>query len=171
MTAKAPICKPINGKTDEPIWVITDTSVHGIGVYYGQGPTWQRCRPAGFLSRKFTPAQMNYCTWEHELLGVLEALLHWKDRLLGIKFMVITDHQALTFFKEAPMHSPHRLWWWEYLSRFDFKIKYLKGDDNKIADTLSHYYANDEEGETHDLSEYARANSRLDPEGDDLTRN
>jgi hypothetical protein len=46
-------------KLKEKIWVITDTSATGIGAWYGQGPTWDMCWPAGFISRKFTPAQMN----------------------------------------------------------------------------------------------------------------
>jgi hypothetical protein len=116
IVAKAPILKPVDGKLNIPIWVLTDASVSGIGAWYGQGPTWDTCRPAGFLSRKFMPAQMNYCTWEQELLGVLEALLRWEDKLMGLKFTVITDHQALTFFNETATKSQRQMRWWEYLS-------------------------------------------------------
>ena len=58
--------------------------------------------------------------------------------------------------------------WWEYLSRFDFKIEYIKGESNKVADSLSCYYMSDRPNETHDISEYVNADSRLDPEGYDL---
>ncbi|KAF8644621.1 hypothetical protein AX14_009382 [Amanita brunnescens Koide BX004] len=169
LVAKAPACRPINSKSGEKIWVISDASATGIGAWYGQGPTWDACRPAGFISRKFTPAQMNYCTWEQELLGVLEALLRWEDKLLGLPFTIVTDHQALTFFNEAPTRSQRRMRWWEYIGRFDFKMQYLKGEKNKVADSLSRYFANDKPDEKHDVSAYVNADARLDPEGEDLT--
>ena len=60
--------------------------------------------------------------------------------------------------------------WWEYLSRFEYKIDYIKGETNKVADSLSCYYMSDSPGETHDVSEYVNADSRLDPDGDDLPK-
>ena len=54
---------------------------------YGQGKSWDTCRPAGCLSKS---AQHNYHTYEHENLVVLEALIKWEDKLLGRKFTVVT---------------------------------------------------------------------------------
>ena len=149
LVSKNLVCKPVDRRLDIPIWVITDASATGVGALYGQGKTWDSCAPAGFLSRKFTSAQMNYCTWERELLAIIEALMRWEDKLLGLQFTVVTDHQALTFFKEAPSGSQCRVRWWEYLSRFSFKIQYLKGDKNLVADALSQYFSGDEPGESH----------------------
>ncbi len=122
------------------------------------------------MSHKFTMAQFNYATWEHELLAVLEVLLRWEDKLLGLKFIIVTNHKALTFFKEAPYSTPRHMRWWEYLSRFDFRIEYIRGESNKVADSLSRYYMSDSPDEIHDISEYVNADSRLDPEGDNLPR-
>jgi hypothetical protein len=122
------------------------------------------------MSRKFTSAQFNYATWEHELLAVLEALLRWEDKLLGLHFTIVTDHKALIFFKEAPYTTQRRTRWWEYLSRFDYKIKYIKGELNRVADSLSRYYMSDSPNEKHDISEYVNADMRLDPDGDDLLK-
>jgi hypothetical protein len=66
---------------------------------YGQGKTWQTCCPAGFISKKFTVAQMNYRVFEMETIAILKALLKWEDKLLRQKIMVVTDHKALEFFK------------------------------------------------------------------------
>src|ERR1700730_16919966 len=120
------------------------------------------------MSRKFTLAQIDYATWEHELLAVLEALLRWEDKLLGLKFTIVTDHKALTFFKDTPYTTQRRMRWWEYLSRFDYSIEYIEGSTNKVADSLSRYYQSDEPEETHDVSEYVNADSRLDPDDEDL---
>ena len=54
---KTPILKPIDPRRPETIWLICDASVHGLGALYGQGEEWKTCRPAGFLSKKFTSAQ------------------------------------------------------------------------------------------------------------------
>ena len=85
---RLPILKPVDFNRNEPVWVITDGSWTGISVMYGQGKSWDTCRPAGFLSKKFTSAQHNYHTHKHETLAVLEALMKWEDKLLGRKFMV-----------------------------------------------------------------------------------
>lgn len=99
ITARTLVLKPIKPSVGEPIWVICDASVSGIGAMYGQGPTWQTCRPAGFMSKKFTAAQHNYRVFELETLAILEALLKWEDKLLGHRIHVVTDHKSLEFFK------------------------------------------------------------------------
>jgi hypothetical protein len=115
MACKAPILKPVNPNKDEPIWVICDASVHGVGAVYGQGPTWQTCRLAGIMSKKFTTAQHAYRVFEMETLAILEALLKWEDKLLGYKINVITDHEALKFFKTQSRLSPRQARWMEFL--------------------------------------------------------
>ena len=70
-----PILKPVDFNRNEPVWVITDGSQTGISAMYGQGENWDTCRPAGFLSKKFTSAQHNYHTHKHKTLAVLEALM------------------------------------------------------------------------------------------------
>lgn len=95
---KAPILKPIDPRNNEPIWVICDASKTGIGAMYGQGQTWDTCRPAGIMSKKFTHAQQNYAVHEMETLAILEALNKWEDKLVGYPIHIITDHKALEFF-------------------------------------------------------------------------
>jgi hypothetical protein len=68
LVAEASTIKPIDYKSELPVWVITDALARGVGGLYGQGPDWRSCNPAGFMSRKFTPATMSYATWEHRLL-------------------------------------------------------------------------------------------------------
>ena len=165
---RTPILRPIDHDRDEPIWVICDASVYGVGAMYGQGPTWQTCRPAGFMSKKFTDAQRNYRVFEQETLAILEALLKWEDKLIGYRVHVVTDHQALEFFKTQLRLSSRQTRWMEYLSRFDFDIRYVKGNSNKVADALSRYYEHDSWADVPELHDYVNADVRLDPEHDDL---
>ena len=99
IACKSPILKLIDPQLSDPIWAICDASLLGIGAMYGQGVTWQTCRPAGFMSKKFTAMQMNYRVFEMETIAILEALLKWEDKLLGRKLLIVTDHKALEFFK------------------------------------------------------------------------
>ena len=83
MACRAPILKPIDpSKTDESIFVVCDASVTGVDAMYGQGKSWQTCRPAGFLSKKFSNTQSSYRTYEQETLAILEGLSRWEDKLL-----------------------------------------------------------------------------------------
>jgi len=165
---KTPIIRPIDPKLGEPLWLICDASKTGIGAMYGQGPTWQKCKPAGFMSKKFTNAQQNYAVHELETLAILEALLKWEDKLVGYRLHVITDHKALEFFKTQVSLSHRQRRWTDYMSRFDFDITYIKGEYNKAADCLSRYYESDTSADVHEPHEYVQADAHIDPEGEDL---
>jgi RNase H-like domain found in reverse transcriptase len=82
---KTPVLVPVNHNKDDPIWVICDASVSSVGVMYGQGPTWQTCRPAGFMSHKFTDAQRHYRVFEQ---GYLRRYSSGKTNLLDIVSML-----------------------------------------------------------------------------------
>ena len=169
MTAKTLVLKPVDPLLNEPIWLICDASVSGVGAMYGQGPTWQQCRPAGFMSKKFTSAQHHYRVFELETLGILEGLLKWEDKLLCIRIHVVTDHKSLEFFKTQRKLSSRQARWMEYLSRFDFDIRYVKGETNKVADALSRYFESDTWEDTIPPEEFVNADVRLDPDLDDVS--
>jgi hypothetical protein len=143
IACKSPILKPIDLSLDDTIWVICNASMSGIGATYGQGATWQTCRPAGFMSKKFTTVQMNYWVFKMETIAILEALLKWEDKLLGRKICIVTDHKALEFFKTQHHLNSRQAQWMEFLACFDFHITYIKGETNLVADSLSRYYEND----------------------------
>jgi hypothetical protein len=165
---KTPVLKPINEKSDDPIWVICDASKTGVGAMYGQGMDWTTCRPAGLMSKKFSSAQQHYSVHEMETLAILEALHKWEDKLVGRKIHVITDHKALEFFKTQSKLSSRQYRWMDYMSRFDFDITYVKGEYNKVADCLSRYYESDNHSDVHELHEFVNVDRKLDPGGDDL---
>lgn len=148
---KTPVIRPLDYKSNEPVWVICDASKTGVGSMYGQGPSWDQCRPAGFMSKKFTSAQQHYAVHEMETLAILEALQKWEDKLIGIRFHVITNHKALEFFKTQAQLSNRQRQWMDYMSRFNFNITYIKGEYNKVADCLSQYFESDTGADVHDV--------------------
>ena len=131
---------------------------------YGQGASWDTCQPAGFLSKKFTSAQHNYHTHEHETLVVLEALMKWKDKLLGRKFTVVTDHKGLEYFKTKPNLLLRQTRQWEYLSCFNYNTIHVDGTQNQVAGSLSCYYDYDTIEDKYPNSKFIEADEILDPD-------
>jgi RNase H-like domain found in reverse transcriptase len=168
IACKLPVLKPIDPTSDDPIWVICDASMSSISTMYSQGATWQTCRLAGFMSKKFTAAQMNYRVFEMETIAILEGLLKWEDKLLGCKVLVVTDHKALEFFKMQQCLNSRQAHWMEFLVCFNFDITYVKGEMNLVADALSRYYENNQWDESYNASHYVNTDARLDPKGEDL---
>ena len=170
MACQSPILRPIDyehaQKNEEHIFLICDTSISGVGSYYGQGKDWETCHPAGFLSKKFSSAQLSYCTYEQETLAILEGLLHWEDKLLGRKMVIMTDHQTLEFFNTQRTLSLQQTRWYEYLSRFDYSIQYVEGLRNMVADALSRMYAS--RNDDIPIDDWVNADICLDPEGETL---
>jgi hypothetical protein len=123
------------------------------------------------MSRKFTDAQRHYRVFEQETITILEALLKWEDKLIGYCIHVVTDHQALEFFKMQDRLSSCQTHWMEYLSRFDYDIQYIWGELNKVGDCLSRYYESDMWYDVYDVSEYANADVQLDPTLNDVPWN
>jgi hypothetical protein len=167
--ANAPVLKPIDPRSPDPIYLITDASVTGIGAMLGQGRDWQHCRPAGFMSKKFTDAQYNYATAEQELIALLEGLHTFEDKLIGRKFIVCTDHESLKYIFTQKNLSRRQSRWIDYLSRFDFKIEYIQGAKNIVADPLSRYYKNDSPDTLQNDFEHVTIDARLDPKHEDLS--
>ena len=64
---------------------------------------------------------------KHETLAVLEALMKWEDKLLGRKFMIVTDHKGLEYFKTQLNLLPRQTRWWEYLSHLNYNTIHVDG--------------------------------------------
>jgi hypothetical protein len=172
LTCKAPVLKPIDYeqavKNGEKLFLITDASIIGVGAYYGQGKDWKTCRPAAFMSKKFSPAQSSYFTWEQEILAILEGLNRWEDKLLGRPITLVTDHKSLQFFNKQPKMSNRQIRWYEYISRFNYEVMYIPGEQNKVADALSRLYTNSDETSHLIRDDWVTIDVKLDPEDESL---
>ena len=67
----------------------------------------------------------------------MRALKKWRVDLLGVPFTVYTDHRTLECFSRQKHLSRRQARWQEFLGQYDFRIMYLKGEDNTVADALS----------------------------------
>ena len=134
--------KPINYESTEPIFLITDALVKGIGEWIGKGPSIQVIQPAAFYSRKFKPAELNYSVTEKGTLARIDGLRNFEPQLNGTKFMILTDHAPYLAFPQTTDVNDRNAQWLTYLSGFDNTIQHLEGKKNVLADTLSRYFKN-----------------------------
>lgn len=129
--------KTLDYESEEPVWLFTDASGHGLGAALFQGAEWDKSSPIAYESRTMTPAERNYPVHEQELLAVVNALQKWKFLLLGLKINVMTDHHLLTHLLSQRNISRRQARRLETLSQFNLDFKYLRGEDNTVADALS----------------------------------
>jgi len=90
--------RPLDYESVDPIFLVTDTSLIGTGAWVGQGPSVSEIWPAAFHSRKFNSVQLNYLTFDKELLAIVDALEQFRPVLSGCRFMILTDHKPLVAF-------------------------------------------------------------------------
>ena len=149
---KEAVCKDITLKFYDPnlpIFIETDASQNGIFVVLLQPldsnftlnenniPT--KLMPVAFASKTLTSAEHNYANIEHELLGVVFGVLHFKHFTFGNEVSIITDHKPLvSLLKKSLAACSSRL------SRlilkivdYPLKVMYQPGRKMVISDALS----------------------------------
>ena len=86
--------------------------------------------------RKLDRHERNLSTREKEFLGVLTGLRQNKV-YLHKPFLIRTDHKSLTTVTKQKTISQKIARWYTELAEYDFRIDYLPGEENTVADALS----------------------------------
>ena len=86
---------------------------------------------------------------------------------MGRKFLMKTNNMSLKYLFEKPDLNSRKSRWLDFLSEYHFKLKHIKGKENKIADALSQrnhmiYEVNLSQINL-DLHERIRMTNRVDP--------
>jgi hypothetical protein len=99
--------------------------------------TW---RPVTFMSRSLNDVEKRYAQVEKECLALTYAAERLSDYLIGIKFVLQTDHKpllALLSPQRALDDIPPRIQRMRIrLMRFNYSVEYLPGSQLYTADTL-----------------------------------
>jgi hypothetical protein len=77
---------------NKPFTVDTDASGSGFDVVLHQG-----VGPLTFFSRPFAAHHLKLAAYERELIGVVQAVRHWRPYLWGHHFVIHTDHFSLKY--------------------------------------------------------------------------
>ena len=120
-----------------PTRLETDASRNATGGLILQQQDDGTWKPTGYFSKSMTPAERAYPIQDRELLAVIQTLEHFTPELLGMKFFVVTDHQALLYYSSKRLLSTRQVRWSDFLTNFDITFQYRRGSENIAADALS----------------------------------
>ena len=120
--------------------VSTDASDYGLGAVLTQMNKNGEEETVAFASRSLTDAEKKYSIVEKEALACVWAAEKWRVWLWGRKFLLRTDHQALTTLLTTKGNNRAGLRiarWSARLMEFDYDVQYRPGSQNNVADCLS----------------------------------
>ena len=128
----------VHPQPDAPINVMTDASDIAIGAVLQQLLDGQWC-PLAYFSRKLSPTEQRYSTFDRELLAVYCAIRHFWHFLEAREFHILTDHKPLThsLHSKPDKHSPRQVRHLDFISQFTSDIRHVTGQGNPVADALS----------------------------------
>ena len=109
-----------------------DASGSGFGAVLHQDDG-----PIAFFSRPFAARHLKSAAYERELIGLVQAVRHWRPYLWGHAFVIRTDHYALKFLLDQRLSTIPQNHWVSKLFGYDFQVEYRQGRLNVVADALS----------------------------------
>ena len=118
--------------------VTTDAAGGGLGAVISQIKAGKEVI-VSCASRTLSANEKKYSIGEKEALACLWACKKWHTYLWGRKFTLCTDHQALvTLLSKGSDRASMRIARWSCkLLNYNYEVKYKKGCNNILADTLS----------------------------------
>ena len=131
-----PILKVYN--PDLPTCVECDASGFATGGILSQKHEDGLWHLVAYHSQLMSKEERNYEIYDREMLGLIRALEDWRHFLERISFKVITDHKNMEWWATMRDLNRRQARWSLYLSHFDFKITYRKGESMQ-ADALSRF--------------------------------
>ena len=123
---------------EKPFLFETDTSKEGLGVVLSQKQPNRHYHPVAFASCALHGREKNYHSSKFKFLALKWAITEQFCKYLQYhSFTIRTDNNPLTYVLTTPNLDTIGHRWVAALASFDMNIEYLRGVDNKVADTLS----------------------------------
>ena len=121
-----------------PLILTTDASDIAMGAVLQQD-IQGRHQPIAFFSRKLSPTEVRYSTFDRELLAVYSAVRHFKHFLQGAIFTIQTDHLPLVhaISKKTDPVSARQQRHLSAISEYNCTLRHVPGKKNPVADALS----------------------------------
>ena len=107
--------------------------------------------PLPIIRKKFSPTQKKWSTTEKECFAILSAIEKWHKYLDGHEFVLETDHKPLLQLNVQAQHKAKCERWRLKLQQYRFKIRYIKGNENTMADYLSRSPVEEYQNDTDDF--------------------
>ena len=118
--------------------VEADASDYATGAVLSQEQDG-KWHPIAFLSKSLNEPERNYEIYDKEMLAIMTALEEWRQYLLGTTepFEIWTDHQNLTYFREARKLNRRQARWFTELQDYHFVLYHKPGKTMGKPDALS----------------------------------
>lgn len=117
----------------------TDASKLGFGAILMQQSDDGLFYPIHFMSRKTSVQEEKYCSYELEVLAIIEAMKKFRNYLIGNKFKIYTDCAAFTKTLDKKDVTPKIARWTLFLQEFEFEVVHRPGKQMQHVDALSRY--------------------------------
>ena len=129
---------PIELHTDASDYAISGVLVQIHSIISNKGKTVRQERPLEYASRTLTGPERKWSIPEKEALALIFCLTLFRPYLAMRKFIIRTDHLALTYLNNLKDPIKTRIGRWALkLQEFDCEIIYKPGPKNVVADALS----------------------------------
>ena len=124
----------------KPVEIQCDASQHGLGAVLIQDG-----QPTAYSSRSLTDVEGRYAQIEKEMLSIVHACKKFHPYIFGKEVTVYNDHKPLEQILKKPLlAAPMRLQRMILnLQWYDLIVKYRKGKEMYLPDTLSRAYLPD----------------------------
>lgn len=94
-----------------------------------------------YASGTFKDAEKKYHSNEKEILAVMRAIDKFRLFVASNEFLVRTDNQNVKSFRRVNVGQDYKqarlIRWQQWFSHYKFKVEYIKGEHNALADFLS----------------------------------
>ena len=105
-----------------------DASSHGFASILVQKQADGHFHPVFFFSKRTSPAEEKFHSFELEALSIVYSLQRFRVYLQGIKFTIVTDYNSLKLTLEKRDINPRILRWSLVLHYFDYQLEHRKGE-------------------------------------------
>ncbi|XP_076660976.1 uncharacterized protein LOC143364587 [Halictus rubicundus] len=114
-----------------------DASASGFGAILLQRKADKKLHPVFYFSKRTTEIESRYHSFELETLAIVSALRRFRTYLLGRKFKIVTDCQALSLTLNKKETNPRIARWVLEMQNYDYELEHRAGSRMLHVDTLS----------------------------------
>lgn len=114
-------------KLDSPTYIMTDASNKAVEAVLQQfiDANWT---PISYFSKKLSPAETKYITFNRELLAIYLSIRHFRHFVEGREIAIYTDHKPITFSfaTNCNRYTPRQARQLDFISQLTKDIRHVK---------------------------------------------
>ena len=157
LITSAPVVRPIEYKSDRPVYLSVDTSIHGVGFILSQEDKDGKRAPARYGSIPLKGVESRYGQSKLELYGLFKALHEYRGHIAGVRNLIVeVDASSIKGMLDHPDIQVSAVInrWIQGILQFDFKLVHVPAYKHKGPDALSRRPVEEGDSEDSDTDEW-----------------